>query len=41
MLFGLMESLKAQKKSEAAAWVQKEFDSAWKSADLKLAIKDL
>ncbi len=41
MLFGLLESLKAQKKSEAAAWVQKEFESAWKSADLKLAIRDL
>ncbi len=41
MLFGLLESLKAQKKSEAAAWVQKEYESAWKSADLKLAVRDL
>jgi len=41
MLFGLLESLKAQKKSEAAAWVQREFDAAWKGADLQLRIKDL
>jgi len=41
MLFGLLESLKAQKKSEAAAWVQREFDAAWKGADLQLRIRDL
>ena len=40
-LFGLMESLKAQKKSEAAAAAQKEFESAWKNADTKLSISDL
>jgi tetratricopeptide (TPR) repeat protein len=41
MLFGLLESLKAQKKNEAAAWVEREFESAWKGADLKLRIGDL
>jgi len=40
-LFGLMESLKAQKKSEAAAAAQKEFETAWKNADSKLSISDL
>ncbi|MEP6741464.1 MAG: hypothetical protein ABJB61_03120 [bacterium] len=35
-LFGLMESLKAQKKDYAAALVQREFASAWKNADVKL-----
>jgi len=41
MLFGLAESLKAQGKSQDAAWVQKEFESAWAKADLKLRIEDL
>ncbi len=40
-LFGLMESLKAQKKTEAAAAAQREFESAWKNADTKLTIADL
>ena len=40
-LFGLMESLKAQKKNTAAATVQREFESAWKNADTKLTIADL
>ncbi|OLD95452.1 MAG: hypothetical protein AUI36_46135 [Cyanobacteria bacterium 13_1_40CM_2_61_4] len=40
-LFGLMESLKAQKKSQAAATVQQEFETAWKNADIKLSIADL
>jgi tetratricopeptide (TPR) repeat protein len=40
-LFGLMESLKAQKKNVAAAMVQREFESAWKDADTKLTIDDL
>jgi TolA-binding protein len=38
-LFGLMESLKAQKKNSAAA--QREFETAWKNADTKLTIADL
>jgi tetratricopeptide (TPR) repeat protein len=41
MLFGLLESLKTQNKTEAAAWVEREFQSAWKGADLKLRIQDL
>jgi hypothetical protein len=41
MLFGLLESLKAQKKNEAVQWVQKEFEAAWKGADLKLRLEDL
>jgi tetratricopeptide (TPR) repeat protein len=40
-LFGLMESLKAQKKNQAAAAVQLEFESAWKNADVKLTVQDL
>ena len=35
-LFGLLESLKAQKKTVNAQWVQSEFDSAWKSSPLRL-----
>jgi tetratricopeptide (TPR) repeat protein len=41
MLFGLLESLKAQHKTEAASWVEREFQSAWKSSDLTLRISDL
>jgi tetratricopeptide (TPR) repeat protein len=41
MLFGLLESLKAQKKSDAAAWVEREFTKAWAGADVKLSLKDL
>jgi tetratricopeptide (TPR) repeat protein len=40
-LFGLMESLKAQKKNDAAATAQREFESAWKNADTKLSIAEL
>ena len=40
-LFGLMESLKAQKKSDAAAVAQREFETAWKNADTKLTVADL
>jgi hypothetical protein len=40
-LFGLMESLKAQKKKAAAAAAQREFETAWKNADMKLRIADL
>ncbi len=39
-LFGLMQSLKAQKKDYAAALVQRQFDAAWKNADTKLTIED-
>jgi tetratricopeptide (TPR) repeat protein len=41
MLFGLLESLKAQKKLEAAAWVQREFETAWKGSEIVLKIRDL
>jgi tetratricopeptide (TPR) repeat protein len=41
MLFGLLQSLKAQQKTGAAVWVQREFEAAWKGADLKLRIEDL
>ena len=40
-LFGLMQSLKAQKKDYAAALVQREFESAWKNADTTLKVEDL
>ncbi len=40
-LFGLMESLKALKKTQAAAIAQSEFETAWKNADTKLSIADL
>jgi tetratricopeptide (TPR) repeat protein len=40
-LFGLVECLKAQGKQAAAAFVQNEFDAAWKNADVKLRIQDL
>ena len=41
MLFGLLESLKAQDKIDAIAWVQREFEAAWKGADVDLRIGDL
>ena len=41
MLFGLLESLKAQKKTDALPWVQRELDAAWKGADIVLRVKDL
>ena len=41
MLFGLMESLKAQKKLEEAEWVKREFDAAWAGSDVVLRIEDL
>jgi tetratricopeptide (TPR) repeat protein len=39
-LFGLLESLKAQNKSVAAQFVQREFETAWKNADTRLRIED-
>jgi tetratricopeptide (TPR) repeat protein len=41
MLFGLLESLKAQNKTEAANAVRREFDAAWAKADVMLRIEDL
>jgi tetratricopeptide (TPR) repeat protein len=40
-LFGLLESLKAQNKKEAAQFVEQEFQTAWKNADTKLRVEDL
>jgi tetratricopeptide (TPR) repeat protein len=41
MLFGLMESLKAQGKTAAAEMVKREFEPAWKKADISLRVSDL
>jgi tetratricopeptide (TPR) repeat protein len=41
MLFGLMESLRAQGKNQDADWVEQEFDSAWAKADVTLKLEDL
>jgi TolA-binding protein len=40
-LFGLVESLKLQKKNAAAQFVQREFDKAWAKADTRLRVEDL
>ncbi len=40
-LFGLAGSLRAQGKKQAAEFVQREFEEAWKNADVKLRIEDL
>ena len=41
MLFGLLESLKAQNKTAAAEMVRREFEAAWRRADVKLSIREL
>jgi tetratricopeptide (TPR) repeat protein len=41
MLFGLMESLKAQHKLEQAEWVRKEYEAAWAKADVKLSLAEM
>jgi len=41
MLFGLRESLRAQNKVDEMAWVEREFQRAWKNADLQLRLEDL
>ena len=40
-LFGLLESLKAQGKSESAEWVNNEFREAWKYATTQLEVNEL
>jgi tetratricopeptide (TPR) repeat protein len=40
-LFGLMETLKAQKKMDAAQWVQHEFEASWKGPKISLHLEDL
>jgi len=39
-LFGLMESLKAEKKLEAADSVRREFESSWRNPALRLHLED-
>jgi tetratricopeptide (TPR) repeat protein len=41
MLFGLMESLRAQKKTDAADSVRKEFEASWAKSNIKLNIADM
>lgn len=41
LLFGLMQSLHAQGKTEAAGMVRQEFEEAWKKADITLSVEDL
>lgn len=40
-LFGLMESLKAQNKTAQVDWVRREFETAWKRAQVQLRVEDL
>jgi tetratricopeptide (TPR) repeat protein len=40
-LFGLLKSLEAQKKISDAEWVRREFEAAWKNADVTLELGDL
>ena len=40
-LFGLLKSLEAQKKSAGAEQVRREFEAAWKNADMALELGDL
>ena len=40
-LFGLLEALKAQKKSVSMDWVRREFTEAWKYSPASLRIEDL
>jgi tetratricopeptide (TPR) repeat protein len=40
-LFGLEAALARQGKEGDAAWVQREFDQAWRNADIKLSLGDL
>jgi tetratricopeptide (TPR) repeat protein len=40
-LFGLLQSLKAQGKQDAMRWVEAEFKTAWKDADVSLKVEDL
>jgi len=41
MLFGLMESLRAQGKSEAVVELKKEYEAAWAKADVKVNLAEL
>jgi hypothetical protein len=41
MLFGLIETLKAQAKTDAMVWVEREYRAAWKGADVRLRMSEL
>jgi hypothetical protein len=41
MLFGLLQSLQAQRKQEDAAWVKREFEANWAKADISLSLAAL
>jgi tetratricopeptide (TPR) repeat protein len=41
LLFGLLEALRAQKKTAAVSQVQAQFEEAWKTAEVKLTLTDL
>lgn len=41
LLFGLLQSLQMQKRLTDAAYVQREFDAAWKNAPIKLTLDQL
>ncbi len=41
MLFGLMEALKAEGKTEQAEWVRKEYEAVWARADIRLSIAEM
>jgi hypothetical protein len=40
LLFGLIRSLEAQNKSAAAGSVRREFEHAWRRADVELRVED-
>jgi tetratricopeptide (TPR) repeat protein len=40
-LFGLREALKAQNRADDAQFVDKQFQAAWKSPDIRLKVEDL
>lgn len=40
-LYGLAESLKAQKRAADAAWAQAQFEAAWKDADTTVRLGDM
>ena len=41
LLFGLLKALEAQKNGAGVEEVRKEFEAAWKSADVTLELGDL
>jgi tetratricopeptide (TPR) repeat protein len=41
MLFGLLEALRAEKKTDAAEWIDREYREAWKHAEVKIRMEDL